>query len=112
MQQDHTNINNPEEEAQNENEKQSSDRFQSDTQKIVRRHLEDEDHVITDEEMENIRVGMTPPEAAKTTARQLLDKDALDEAEKKVVGDKDDLEEGENDKDKRIVTPWDTIDPD
>ena len=40
-----------------------SDRFESDTQKIVRKHLEDKDHVISDEELRNLRVGMTPPDA-------------------------------------------------
>jgi len=40
---------------------QSSTPFESDTQKIVRRHLEDPNHVITDEDLKNIRVGMTPP---------------------------------------------------
>jgi hypothetical protein len=35
--------------------------FESDTKKLVRRHLSDKDHVITDEEIASIRVGMTPP---------------------------------------------------
>ena len=34
--------------------------FESDAKKIVRRHLEDKDHVITEEEIASIRVGMTP----------------------------------------------------
>ena len=42
-------------------ESQKSDLFESDTKKIVRRHLEDKDHVITEEEIASIRVGMTPP---------------------------------------------------
>ena len=38
----------------------TSDRFESDTQKIVRKHLEDKNHVISEDEIRNIRVGMTP----------------------------------------------------
>jgi hypothetical protein len=40
---------------------QSTTPFESDTQKIVRRHLEDPNHVITEEELKNIRIGMIPP---------------------------------------------------
>jgi hypothetical protein len=43
------------------NKDQNEERFESDTQKLVRRHLEDEDHVITEEEIRNVRVGMSPP---------------------------------------------------
>ena len=39
----------------------NGERFESDTQKIVHRHLEDENHTITEEEIRNVRIGMTPP---------------------------------------------------
>jgi hypothetical protein len=42
-------------------QEQPSTPFESDTQRIVRRHLEDPNHVITDEDLKSIRVGMTPP---------------------------------------------------
>ena len=51
-------------EGLNENihdEMQNMERFESDAKKIVRRHLEDKDHVITEEEIASIRVGMVPP---------------------------------------------------
>ena len=96
---------------QNEQEDTVPERFESDTQKIVRRHLEDPDHVITDEEMQDIRVGMHPPEAGASTLERLKDEEALEDAEKKIVGNTDDIEEGKNKRDERI-TPWDTIDPD
>ena len=35
-------------------------RFESDTQKLVRRHLQDKDHVITEDELRSVRIGMTP----------------------------------------------------
>lgn len=35
--------------------------FESDTQKIIRRHLENENDQITDEDIRNVRVGVTPP---------------------------------------------------
>ena len=36
-------------------------KFETDTQKIIRRHLSDKEHVITEEEIASIRIGMTPP---------------------------------------------------
>lgn len=59
-------------------------RFQSDTQKLMHRHLQDKDHVITDEELKSLRVGMAPavnagesplPEEVKTerTEKEPLD---------------------------------------
>jgi hypothetical protein len=45
----------------------NNERFESDTQKIIRRHLENEDDVITDEDIANIRVGMVPPEFDRAT---------------------------------------------
>ena len=42
-------------------EMENLERFESDAKKIVRRHLEDKDHVITEEEIASIRIGMTPP---------------------------------------------------
>jgi len=39
----------------------SAERFLTDTKRLVKRHMEDPHHVITDEEMQNIRVGLVPP---------------------------------------------------
>ena len=46
---------------QNQSAEQNQQRFESDTKKVMRRHLSDKDHVITEEEIASIRVGMTPP---------------------------------------------------
>lgn len=92
----------------NENtENANGERFESDTQKVVRQHLENEDHVITDEDIAKIRVGMVPPQFDRPT------EDRISEAEERLGSDSDDSHERKVDKnieDERI-TPWDTIDP-
>jgi hypothetical protein len=94
-----------------EKNEQSGERFESDTQKIVRRHLEDPDHVITEEEMKNIRVGMSPPLEGEIAYERIKNEDLVEEEEERLIGDTDDIEKSNNEKDSR-VTPWDTIDPD
>ena len=37
-----------------------SEKFETDAQKLVRRHLEDENHTITEEDIRNIKVGVDP----------------------------------------------------
>lgn len=92
---------NEENTTQNENE----ERFVSDTQKIVRRHLENEDDVITEEDIRNVRVGMTPP--LEETTEQSLSENGTDEAkDKRNPNDEDEIPG------KQIVTPWDTLDSD
>ena len=77
-----------------------SDRFESDTQKIVRKHLEDKDHVISEEEIRNVRVGMTPP----NEERHL--EEIVEEIEAEAEPKEDDKEMPADDP----VTSWDTID--
>jgi hypothetical protein len=36
------------------------EKFETDAQKLVRRHLEDENHTITEEEIRSIKVGVDP----------------------------------------------------
>ena len=86
----------------------TEERFLSDTQKVVRRHLENEEDIITDEDIANVRVGMTPPSLDAPTKARFEDEEAKDEIEEEYLGDEDKLEEGDNPKDER-VTPWDTI---
>lgn len=76
----------------------SYDRFESDTQKIVRKHLQDKNHVISEEEIRNVRVGMTP---APKDERHL----------EEVVTEIEDETEVKKDKAAHDpITPWDTID--
>ena len=78
----------------------ASDRFESDTQKIVRKHLEDKDHVISEEEIRNVRVGMTPPNEERHLDEIVEEIEAEDETKK------DSKEKPADDP----ITPWDTID--
>ena len=82
----------------------------TDTQKIVRRHLENEDDIITDEDIANVRIGMTPDDLDDATEARFKGEDAIEEEEKDILGDIDKIEEDENTKNKKI-TPWDTIEP-
>ena len=58
----------------NENEKDLSfkpvENFETDAQKVVRRHLEDENHVITDEELRNLKVGVDPVRSTANTSSE------------------------------------------
>jgi hypothetical protein len=85
------------------NKEQNGERFESDTQKIVRRHLEDEDHVITEDEIRNVRVGMTPPPDAPT-------EEAIKERER--IADRKTPDESETAPGEQQATPWDVIQPD
>jgi hypothetical protein len=78
-------------------------RFESDTQKIVHRHLEDQNHVITDEEIASVRVGMSPPPDGPT-------QQAIKDAEDRIADDKSDKED-DTIPGAQKMTPWDTIDP-
>lgn len=85
-------------------------RFESDTQKIVRRHLENESDVITDEDIRNVRVGMSPPSFDEATEVRFESEKDKDQAETDYLGPQDDSEDDESTKGKKI-TPWDTLDP-
>lgn len=89
---------------ENNNAEQNEERFESDTQKLVRRHLENEDHVITEEEIRNVRVGMSPPPDAPT-------EEAIREREEKVA-DRKTPDENETAPGEQQATPWDVIQPD
>lgn len=82
----------------------------SDSQKIVRRHLENEDDIITDEDIASVRIGMTPSDLDEATEARFKGEDAIEQEEKDILGDTDKIEEDEN-TDERHITPWDTIDP-
>lgn len=38
----------------------NEEKFETDAQKLVRRHLEDKNHTITEEELRSIKVGVDP----------------------------------------------------
>ncbi len=81
---------------------ESPERFESDSQKIVRRHLEDENHIITDEEIRGVRIGAEPvvPDNTEQKFEELVD-----DLEK----ENEDPDKKEVDPSDNPVTPWDTI---
>ena len=87
-----------------------TERFESDTQKIIRRHLENKDDVITDEDIAGVRVGLVPPEFDSATAARFEGEEARDDAEDEVLGNSEELKTDENLAEDQI-TPWDTVDP-
>lgn len=84
-----------------QNPAQQNNRFESDTQKLVRQHMEDPNHQITEEEIASVRIGMTPPIDAPT---QQAVRDAEDRiADKKADSEEDTLPGTQK------STPWDVI---
>jgi hypothetical protein len=45
---------------QEQKPEQKNHRFESDTKKLIRRHLSDPTHVITEEDIAGVRIGMIP----------------------------------------------------
>jgi len=94
----------------NENvENVDNERFESDTQKIIRRHLENKDDIITDEDIAGVRVGLVPPEFDSATEVRFEDEEAREDVEKELLGDTEDTKKDEN-LDEGQITPWDTLD--
>lgn len=88
----------------------NGERFESDTQKVVRQHLEDKNHVITDEDIANVRIGMVPPEFDAATEARFEDEEAREDVEEDLLDGTKDMKKDEN-LDEGQITPWDTIDP-
>jgi len=87
-----------------------NERFESDTQKIIRRHLENKDDVITDEDIAGVRVGLVPPEFDSATEARFEGEASLEDVEEDVLGETDDVNKDQN-LDEDQITPWDTVDP-
>lgn len=68
------------------------------TQDVVRRHMEDENHVITDQEMQNIKVGQSDEAEPIATEGLIEAREEDDESETEDEPDKD-----------HPVTPWDVV---
>ncbi len=86
----------------NNTENVNGEQYESDTQRIIHRHLQNKDDIITDEDIASVRVGMTPQFDVATEER--FENDTLDQMEDNILGNKEDTEKGE-------TTPWDTVDP-
>lgn len=77
--------------------------FQTDSEKLVQRHLQDPNHVITEEDMQKIRVGVTPPPDGPS-------QEAINEFENRIADHKAESEE-DTVPGSQKATPWDVIDP-
>ncbi len=73
------------------------------TQDLVRRHLEDKDHVITDEDLKKVKVGQDNEEEPEAGIESAAYFEGEEDEEKK----DDDRKEGENPI--RPATPWDVV---
>jgi hypothetical protein len=87
-----------------------TERFESDTQKIIRRHLENKDDIITDEDIAGVRVGLVPPEFDSATEARFEGDEVREDVEDEVLDNSEDTKTDENLEEDQI-TPWDTIDP-
>lgn len=92
-----------------ENPENENNRFESDAQKIIHRHLENEKDIITDEDIASVRVGAVNPQFDEATAARFEDEEPRKETEDKLLEGTEDMKIGENLKD-RQTTPWDAID--
>lgn len=78
-----------------ENRIKESKPMETDSSEIVRRHLEDENHEITDEEIRNVKIGSTEDEPTTTGA----------EAAARFTEEKD----RENNNNAKQDTSWDVL---
>ena len=92
-------------EIKDDNEQQNRDRIEneSDAAKLARLHLEDEDHVITDEDMRNIKIGVVSE--TDTTTEEAIEESDDKIADRKADNDDDEIPGGQK------VTTWDVINP-
>ena len=65
------------------------------TKQLRDKHLKDKDHVITDEEIENLELGLNRPDRSTSHTPNIPNSEERPKDE---------------DKDKKMVTPWDVLD--
>ena len=83
-----------------QNPSQENLRYESDTARLVRRHLSDPNHVFTEEELASIRVGSTPmpdvPSRISEDGDDIISENRADHGNKVIPG-------------AQTTTPWDAI---
>ena len=84
--------------------KESNKPIETDSSEIVRRHLEDENHEITEEDIRNVKVVGTDDEEPVTTGAEAKAKFDIEEDERVKKDDEDAPKPNDN-----PVTPWDVI---
>ena len=89
-------------EAQNPQKQEGTEEhFITDTEKLVNKHLSDPNHVITDEEMQSLRVGMSP-----ITNNSEDENNDFEER----IADHKTIKEDELVPGAQKMTPWDVVD--
>jgi hypothetical protein len=84
-------------------DEQQPQRFITDTQRLVQQHLNDPDHEITEEDIRNVRVGMTPPLPEDRA-------NAFEDTEDRVT-DRNAHQDEKNPPGEQQITPWNLIEP-
>jgi len=82
---------------------QSSQPFETDAARLANRHMSDPNHVISDEDFKNIKVGVSSPPDKPT-------QEAIKDGEDRVADHKADKEDDTTPGAQKI-TPWDVIGP-
>jgi hypothetical protein len=82
---------------------EKEDRFETDAQRIVRRHLENEDDVITDEDLRSVRIGQVIPVETNEEGEEKLE-ELIEEVEKKTPYSDPDIKPNDD-----PITPWDAV---
>jgi hypothetical protein len=82
-----------------ENRTKESKPMETDSSEIVRRHLEDENHEITDEEIRNVKIGSTEDEPTTTGA----------EAAARFTEEEPEEKDRENNNNAKPDTSWDVL---
>jgi len=62
----------------NEEDKPGHSSIETDSQKIIHRHLQNKDDIITDEDIRNIRVGITDAEVQAKVKEEFKDEEGKD----------------------------------
>ncbi|RYZ59743.1 MAG: hypothetical protein EOO14_08065 [Chitinophagaceae bacterium] len=89
-----------EQDPQTENQR-PTETYASDAKKLSDQHMADPNHVITEEDMRNIRVGVTPSPDAPTQA-------AISEAKERVA-DRKSIDEEDTLPGSQKISPWDVV---
>lgn len=88
--------------GQQTNNSQDNQRFESDARKLANKHLADPNHVITEEDLKNVQVGMSAPPDEPT-------RQAIQDGEDRIADTKSDKEDDVIPGAQK-VTPWDVVD--
>lgn len=80
---------------------QQSEHFESDTDRIIHRHLENKDDVISEEDIRNVRIGVTPSHDEVKDERKNFEEE-VENAQKTENGKAEDQTGNP-------ITPWDTL---